>query len=111
MKKLILTYFLLVIFLVPIDSLDVGSATQDPFTNTKSFPGADFNVSSLASDMNSNPYNISYSDWTAKWWQWAYSIPLDRHPSYDDTGKLCGENQKNPVWYLSNSWIFCCPNM
>lgn len=23
---------------------------------------------------NSKPYNLTYGEWTARWWQWAYSI-------------------------------------
>ncbi|MGC1132828.1 MAG: hypothetical protein WA941_08395 [Nitrososphaeraceae archaeon] len=30
----------------------------------------------------------------------------DRHPSYDNTGKFCSENQKESVWYLSNSFEY-----
>jgi len=40
-----------------------------------------------------NPFNITYSDWT-KSWQWAYSIPKDHHPAYDNTGEFCWEKQK-----------------
>jgi hypothetical protein len=38
---------------------------------------------------DSNPYGLTYGDWTARWWQWAYSIPKDVNPSYDDMGKYC----------------------
>jgi hypothetical protein len=59
------------------------------------------NISSLVYDLNSTPFNTSYADWTAKWWQWTYSIPWNKNPSYDDTGKYCGENQHGPVWFLT----------
>ena len=26
-------------------------------------------------DTNSNPYGLTYAEWTTKWWQWAYSVP------------------------------------
>ena len=62
------------------------------------------NFSDIIIQPGSKPYNITYSDWTAKWWQWAYSIPVDNHPAYDDTGKFCGENQKQPVWFFPGSF-------
>jgi hypothetical protein len=62
------------------------------------------NVSDIVYDVDSKPFDISYSNWTAKWWQWAYSIPWDKNPSYDDTGKYCGANQKSPVWFLTLSY-------
>ena len=49
---------------------------------------------------DSNPYGLTYGDWTARWWQWAYSIPKDVNPSYDDTGKYCAEGQSGPVWSM-----------
>ncbi|WP_148685503.1 hypothetical protein [Candidatus Nitrosocosmicus hydrocola] len=62
------------------------------------------NTSSLVYDLNSKPFNISYADWTEKWWQWTYSIPWDRNPSYDDTGEHCDENQNGPVWFLTQGF-------
>jgi hypothetical protein len=54
--------------------------------------------------LDSQPFGLSYADWTAKWWQWAYSIPRDVNPSYDDTGKYCAEGQSGPVWFLTGTY-------
>lgn len=62
------------------------------------------NTSSLVYDLNSKPFNISYADWTEKWWKWTYSIPWDRNPSYDDTGEYCDQNQDGPVWFLTQGF-------
>ena len=32
-------------------------------------------IHSLAFSANSKPYNLTYGEWTARWWQWGYSIP------------------------------------
>jgi hypothetical protein len=53
---------------------------------------------------DSNPYGLTYGDWTARWWQWAYSIPKDVNPSYDDTGKYCAKGQSGPVWFLTGTY-------
>jgi hypothetical protein len=53
---------------------------------------------------HSKPYNLTYGEWTAKWWQWAYSIPRDVNPAYDDTGKYCSENQRGPVWFFPGTY-------
>ena len=34
---------------------------------------------------DSNLYGLTYGEWTAKWWQWAYSVPKDVNPSFDYT--------------------------
>src|SRR5918995_6502932 len=51
-----------------------------------------------------NPFNVSYADWTEKWWQWAYSLPQNIHPAYDNTGKFCKESQKEPVWFFPGTY-------
>lgn len=47
----------------------------------------------------SNPYGHSYGEWTARWWQWALSIPADRNPLTDPTGEFFGEGQSGQVWF------------
>jgi hypothetical protein len=41
----------------------------------------------------------TYGEWGAAWWQWALSIPTDRSPFTDRTGRFCAENQSGPVWF------------
>lgn len=61
-------------------------------------------ISEFVYQLDSQLYNITYADWTEKWWQWAYLVPKDKNPSYDDTGKYCAENQRGPVWFLTLSY-------
>jgi hypothetical protein len=53
---------------------------------------------------NSKPYNLTYGEWTARWWQWAYSIAKNINPAYDDTGKNCAQKQTAPVWFLAGTY-------
>lgn len=32
------------------------------------------------------PYGMSYQEWSAKWWQWALSLPIDQNPFFDEQG-------------------------
>lgn len=50
------------------------------------------------------PFNITYGEWTAKWWKWAYSIPKAVNPAYVDTGRYCSENQRGPVWFFPRTY-------
>ncbi|MDQ3838873.1 MAG: hypothetical protein M3297_06350 [Thermoproteota archaeon] len=52
---------------------------------------------------DSDPYGISYAEWTAKWWQWVLSIPIEINPAKDNTGGNCGINQSGPVWFLAGT--------
>ena len=70
------------------------------FTNNNS----NLDISNLVYDIDSSPFNVSYADWTEKWWQWAYSIPQNINPAYDDTGKFCKEGQKKPVWFFPGTY-------
>jgi hypothetical protein len=49
-------------------------------------------------------YNMSYGEWTARWWQWVLSIPEDRNPAADLTGENCDEGQTGPVWFLAGTF-------
>lgn len=53
---------------------------------------------------DSKPYGLTYGDWTARWWQWGYSIPKNTNPAYDDTGKNCTQKQNGPVWFLAGTY-------
>jgi hypothetical protein len=53
---------------------------------------------------DSKPYNLTYGEWTAKWWQWGYSIPKNINPAYDNTGKNCAQKQNGPVWFLAGTF-------
>lgn len=48
----------------------------------------------------SNPYGHSYGEWSVKWWQWAYGLPVAGHPLFDETGADCAAGQSGPVWFL-----------
>ena len=52
----------------------------------------------------SKPYGLTYNEWTARWWQWAISIPKDINPVGDETGKYCGQGQEGPVWFLAGTF-------
>lgn len=49
--------------------------------------------------VNSTVDGFTYAEWTAKWWQWLVSVPLERNPAADITGEFCAENQDGPVWF------------
>ena len=51
-----------------------------------------------------NQYGLTYGEWTAKWWQWALSIPEDKNPVTDETGAHCMEGQSGDVWFLAGSF-------
>ncbi|HET9253165.1 MAG TPA: FlgD immunoglobulin-like domain containing protein [Candidatus Eisenbacteria bacterium] len=49
----------------------------------------------------SRPYGKTFGEWSAEWWKWAYSIPVDRNPLFDETGANAGEGQDGQVFYLA----------
>ena len=48
------------------------------------------------------PGGLTYGEWNAKWWQWAYSMPVDEHPLYDTAD--CSERQSGNVWFLGSKF-------
>jgi hypothetical protein len=52
---------------------------------------------------DSVPYGRTYSEWSAAWNQWSYSIPVAQHPLFDNGD--CSVGQSGPVWFLGGK--FC----
>src|SRR5207237_9991228 len=51
---------------------------------------------------DSRPFGLTYGEWSAKWWQWAYSLPVDKNPFFDETTCKNGTNgQSGDVWFLT----------
>ncbi len=97
-------FFLLAIFIILISNYTNASFSIENLDNSKLKNNTYLDISKLTYDFSSNPFNISYAEWTTKWWQWAYSVSSDTNPSYDDTGKFCNQNQDGPVWFLTLSY-------
>lgn len=49
------------------------------------------------------PNNNQYRTLSAKWWQWAISIPAATNPVLDTTGANCAQGQSGPVWFLAGT--------
>jgi hypothetical protein len=49
---------------------------------------------------------MSYSDWSIKWWNWAYSVPAGpSNPVRDNNGASWAANQNDPnVWYMAGTF-------
>jgi hypothetical protein len=53
-------------------------------------------------DNTSDPYGISYGQWTVKWWKWMLSTPKSINPLIDHLGKNAAMNQPTEnVWFLA----------
>ena len=52
---------------------------------------------------DSKPYNVTYPEWSVRWWKWVLTIPEENNPIADQTGKDCGINQQGPAWFLTGT--------
>ena len=62
----------------------------------------DGNTNSILMPPNSKPHGLSMGEWSAKWWQWCYSLPIDRHPLFDTAD--CSAGQSGKVWFLGGTF-------
>jgi Alcohol dehydrogenase GroES-like domain len=46
----------------------------------------------------------TYGEWSARWWEWALSIPTADNPILDTTGEDCALKQKGSVWFLAGTF-------
>jgi len=49
-------------------------------------------------------YGASYGEWSARWWEWALSIPAVKNPVLDPTGNNCSVGQVGNVWFLAGTF-------
>jgi hypothetical protein len=92
-----LTLAVLVVPLLLTSATSQFALAQGPASNTSS------SIAIFPPD--SQPYGLSYGEWTAKWWQWVHSIPTGNNPQLDQTGEDCAQaqNQTGPVWFLAGT--------
>lgn len=53
---------------------------------------------------DSSPKGVKYQEWTARFWQWLYSLAADQHPRENYTPEKCANGQKEQVWFLD--WTY-----
>jgi hypothetical protein len=95
LRKAATTFAITLLALASINSLSRITAIQ------AQEDGGDSSVGVFSPD--SRPYGLTYGEWTAKWWQWAYLMPEANNPMVDDTGKNCANNQTGLVWFLAGT--------
>ena len=91
-----------VIFVITLFAFAIiNTLSGIPFIQAQDDAGDSNDIAVFPPD--SKPYGLTYGEWTAKWWQWAYSMPEEDNPMVDDTGENCGNNQSGPVWFLAGT--------
>jgi len=62
------------------------------------------NINPGVFSVDSKPYGLTVAQWSAKWWQWLLSIPTEKNPAADKTGKDCAVGQPaKDVWFLTQT--------
>jgi hypothetical protein len=51
----------------------------------------------------STPYDLSYGEWAARWWQWAYSFTADTFPPAQSGPVDLSLHQSGQVWFLAGT--------
>ena len=46
---------------------------------------------------------MSYGEWGAQWWRWAYSFPFAQFPPLQSGELDCSAGQSDPVWFLAGT--------
>jgi hypothetical protein len=49
---------------------------------------------------STNPFGLTYGQWSAKWWKYVLEQDVSHNPILDDVGFDCGRGQSGPVFYL-----------
>ncbi|MFL6315848.1 MAG: hypothetical protein ACJ73C_03785 [Nitrososphaeraceae archaeon] len=98
----ILVLTAIIIVTPSLSSSQLQSNSKVEYSSAVAGNGNNSQIAVFSAD--SKPYGLTYGEWTAKWWQWGYSIPKIINPAYDDTGKNCAQKQNGPVWFLAGTY-------
>lgn len=52
--------------------------------------------------LDSKPFDVSYDEWVARWWNWTAGIPMNQHPR-DFEDRPCDVQQSGQVWFLPDT--------
>jgi hypothetical protein len=55
-------------------------------------------------DTSPQAFGKTFGEWSARWWQWAQSIPAEINPLLDTTGGDCSVGQSGSVWFLAGTF-------
>jgi hypothetical protein len=53
---------------------------------------------------DSHPYGQTYGEWSARWWQWLFSVPASQNQVFKTGVVDCSVGQSGPVWFLADSF-------
>ena len=53
---------------------------------------------------NSAPHGLTYGEWSARWFKWAYEPSPTQNPVLDTTGDNCATGQSGHVWFLAGTF-------
>src|SRR5215831_12652517 len=83
----------LVTFLIVL--LGLIGQTTGPLTST---------ADAASPVVNIQTYGTTYSELSARWWQWLLSIPAAVNPNLDQVGTNCALGQYDDVWFLAGAF-------
>jgi len=52
---------------------------------------------------HARPYGLTYGEWGAQWWRWAYSFPSAQFPPLQSGEVDCSLGQSGSVWFLAGA--------
>ena len=52
---------------------------------------------------NAEVDGLDLGAWSARSWQWFFSLPEEANPLFDQTGERCGYGQSGPVFFLAGT--------
>jgi hypothetical protein len=53
---------------------------------------------------NARPKGKTYAEWSAAWWQWLWSAPVDVNPGLDPDGGFVTYGQTGSVWFIAPNY-------
>jgi hypothetical protein len=106
MNPLLRTAMMLILLVAIVGCSDdvTGPADETAVTDVSTLDKARGRYGINIIPPNARPHGHSYAEWSARWWQWLWSAPVDQNPGLDETGDFVDWNQSGSVWFLAPAY-------
>ncbi len=81
----------------------LGGAEPAPACGLAEGSGGGFPAAPKVIPPHARAFGRTFVEWSAAWWQWIFSIPVDQNPILDLTGAVCHEGQSGKVFFLAGA--------
>ena len=102
MSRKLIPILMLAVLTMLVGCSEEAERPTIPAAEVEKAASGDYGINILPPDATA--HGKTYAEWSALWWQWLWSIPVDQNPGLDATGDFVDVGQSGKVWFLAPAY-------